>query len=212
MPRYGRYRKYSKRRGKLSTTRIFANRSAKSQAYQIAKLNKRISAVARANRPEVLTKFINFEHTFTNATLADNYSYISIHPWSGTYTGDDEADATGDITGNYNRCKNITARFIAEYSDDYNATNPDVSHQRTAGYRMLIIQRRIATPATQTGQNPTINDLFNITSSQTSSDTNLTIPLVAGIAKTWKILYSKTFTISEKRPINKHKVMISQNN
>lgn len=205
MARYGRYKKYSRRNKRLSSTNIFANRSAKSQAYQIAKLNKRVSTISRINRPEILTKFNNFGNVFTNSALSSNFFYTTLSPWTGSYTGDDEADDNGDITGNFNRCKNITARMVFEYSDDYNATNPDVTHQRTAGYRILVVQRKTPRYINDT-YNIQLADVFNATSSQSSADTNLTIPLVAGIKSQFKILYSKSFTISDKHPIRYHKL------
>ena len=71
-----RRRRYSRRNRKsgrktLSTKNVFLNKSARSQAYQIAALKKRCNTIWRAVKPEWIPYtndyFINARHTTANA-------------------------------------------------------------------------------------------------------------------------------------------------
>ena len=59
---FRRYRRYYRRNRKLTKASILTNRGAKAQSKQIAALNRKVNYLAKANRPEVLIKFINGSH------------------------------------------------------------------------------------------------------------------------------------------------------
>lgn len=203
-----RYRRRSFKRGrKLTTARIVANRSARAQSFQIAKLNKRISAVAKATRPEVLVKYVNKEMEFTNSAFSTNFNQIDFDPYYTSYAGDDDADADINLQGNFNRCKGISLKLVTQYSDNWRDTIADEAHDASAGYRVVILQVKRAIPigATPSGS---IGSIFNSTSNLSSADTNLTMPLVSGIGATYKVLYSKTFTINRYHPTRIHNIYI----
>ena len=205
---YGK-RRYSRARRarKLTTARIYANRSARSQSRQIARINRRLNYVAKITRPEVRIMWINWGHTFTNSTLAANYSGDWMSPWRSSYTGDDEV-TTVVPAGNFCRCKGVSLKLIAQYSDNWRDDIADAAHDTSAGYRVVIIQEKVATALGQQQYVPVVTDVFNVANSISSNDENLTAPLVQGITGTYKILYSKVFTISRYHPTRQHNIRI----
>ena len=205
------FRKYARRnykRSKLTKSNIYLNRGAKAQSKQIAALNRKINYLAKTNRPEVLTKFVNYELTFTNGTFNENYHMFGFNPYYTSYSGDDEADADTDLQGNFNRCKGITLNLIAQYSDNWRDTIADTAHDPSAGYRVVILQYRRSAPVGGGADSITSASIFQSTSTLSSSDTNLTMPLVPGINQTFKVLYSKTFTINRYHPTRQHHIYI----
>lgn len=206
MPRYRK--RYSKSRRVLSKVNIAANRSARAQSKQIATLSRKLNYIAKQNRPEIRIKFANFSETLMNSALAQNFRTLNtLSPWSNTYTGDDAATSQNELEGNFNRCKGITLNMITEYTNDYTGDESDL--QLAASYRILIVQEKIPKLPTESGV-PTYNvsDIFDIANSQTSSDANITMPLVSGITARFKILFSKCYTIHKFRPTRLHKISI----
>lgn len=206
------FRKYSRRnykRSKLSKVNIYTNRGAKAQSKQIAALSRKVNILAKANRPEIRILYRNWSHTFSNGSLAANYDVSALGPWSTSYTGDDQAAGSVDIQGNYCRCKGISVKMVSQYSDNWRDTIADASHDQNAGYRIVILQRKTATPITDSDSSfPSLGDVFNFTSSLSSDDTNLTLPLVSGITATFKVLYSKIFTLSRYHSTRYHNIYI----
>ena len=84
-------RRYSRKSSKrLSSRNIYMNRSARSQALQIASLRNRINKVYKACRPEVKTIVTNAETIdYTSTSLSSYYRFYPItSPQLGT--GDKE--------------------------------------------------------------------------------------------------------------------------
>ena len=204
-------RKHYRRSRKLTKANIYANRGAKAQSKQIAALNRKVNYLAKVNKPELRIIYRNWSNTFTNSTLSSNFAITQLAPWNATYTGDDQAAGDYALEGNFCRCKGISVKLISQYSDNWRDTIADASHDQNAGYRIVILQRKIATPITDANYNlPNLADVFNTTSTLGSDDTNLTLPLVSGITSTYKVLYSKTFTISRYHSTRQHNIFIPE--
>ena len=197
-----------KRSRVLSKVNIAANRSARAQSRQLMALSRKVNYLAKVNKPEIRVKFTNFNFTLTNSSLATNFYQMStLSPWSQTYTGDDAATTQNELEGNFNRCKGISLKLITEYGNDF--TGDESDNQLSASYRLLIVQERVSKLATEAGvTNYAVADIFDMTSSTTSSDTNITMPLVSGIGSKFKILFSKCYTIHKFHPTHQHNIYI----
>lgn len=192
---FRRYRKTYRRNRKLSKANIYANRSARAQSRQIAKLNSRVNYLAKQNRPEIYTKYWTYTRTFTNASLSSNYEIYTWNPWTGG-SGD-----LGDTTpeGNFARSKGISFKINVEYSDDWADDTASQNHQRTASYRIVVLQNRTSS-LTITAGNALMDQIFNVSSTTTSGDDNTIKPLRTGLVSEYKVLYSRAFTISNQHP------------
>ena len=157
---FRRSRRYSKRKRVLSKVNIAANRSARSQSKQIAALSRKVNYLAKANRPEIRIKFTNFGTSLTNSSLATNFNQLAtLSPWSNTYTGDDAATTQNELEGNFNRCKGISFKMIAEYTNDF--TGDEADNQLAASYRLLIVQEKVSKLATESGVTTyNVNDII----------------------------------------------------
>ena len=206
MVRYGRKR-FHKR--KLTTSKILANKSARAQSFQIARINRRISYLAKANRPEVRCIAREFENTFSNDTFSSNFMTTTMSPWIGSYIIDDQASGSMNFEGNFMRTKGYYLRLISQYTDNWRDTIADVKHDASAGYRIVILQQRQASPITESQtQYIQAQDIFNVSTSLTSGDGNIIRPLNSGVNAQFKILYSKEFTINRYHPTRLHRIYI----
>ena len=203
MVSFRRSRKGYRRGRKLTKASIYANRSARAQSRQIARLNSKVNYLTKQNRPEILTKYWTYTRTFTNASLASNYEIYTYNPWNG---------GSGDIgsaapEGNFVRCKGISVKLNVEYSDSWSGNvSQSESHQRTASYRIVLLQQKNSL-VTDTG-NALFDDIFNVSSTLTSGDDNTIKPLRSGLTSEFKVLYSRAYTISNQRPARIHNINI----
>lgn len=202
-----RRRKYTKRSRRLSKSYILTNRSAKAQSRQIASLNRKVNILTKQNRPEIMTRWVALTRTFTNSSLASNYDIYYWNPWSTLYTG------TGDfatIDGNFARNKGISVKFNIEYSDSWSGNvASSENHQRTASYRVLIAQVRDSNIGAL-NTTDLFNRIFNVSSTLSSADANIIQPLKSGVSSYLKILYSKSFGISNQHPIRIHNINLKR--
>lgn len=210
MPYFRRSRRTYRRRRRLTKAGILANRSARSQSRQIARLNSKVNHISRTLRPDTRTMFKNFSFNFTNGSLNENWAYEYLMPWGTSYTGDDQASGSLSIEGNFVRCKGISIKMIAQYADNWRDTIADEAHDPSAGYRVVIAQRKDSVMPNASSPAIQVSDIFNVTSSLNSDDTNLTTPLVAGIGSFWKVLYARVFTISREHPTRSHNIYIPE--
>lgn len=201
-----RRRKYIKHSRRLTKSNILANRSAKAQSKQIAALSRKVNILTKANRPEVLTRYVNYERTFTNASLASNYEVYWWNPW---YVGASGNKDYGDaLQGQFCKSKGLNVRFNIEYSDSWSGNiSQSENHQRTASYRIVILQNRTAGSLPQSASD-IFSSVFNASSTLSSSDINTIIPLKSGITSKYKVLYSKAYGISNQHPIRLHNINI----
>lgn len=196
-------RRYNGKR-KLTTSKILANKGARAQSYQIAKLNRRINYLTNQNRPEILTHWRVFDRTFTNSALASNYSVgWYVHPW-GASSGKSYAES---LNGDFCRAMGFNFKAIVEYSDNWSGNRSESeNHQRSASYRIVILQHR-NNELSLTDSN-VFDRVFNVSSTTTSDDVNTTQPLKSGIKSVFKVLFSKTYTISNQHPSRQHNISI----
>lgn len=196
-----RYRKRNyKRKRNLTKASILANRSARSQSKQIAKLNSKVNYLTRQNKPEILTRFVSLARSFTNSALASNYEVYFWNPWTTIYAG--SKDYSDSLNGDFCRCKSINVRFNVEYSDSWSGNvSQSENHQRTASYRIVIAQLRKTLPSAISSSD-VFDQLFHTTSSISSGDENTILPLKSGVSSIYNILYAKSYGISNQHPIH----------
>ncbi|UPW41441.1 capsid protein [Dipodfec virus UA23Rod_5718] len=211
---YGR-RKYTKRagrRGRLTTARIYGNRSARAQSYQIAKINRTLHTYMKRNRPEIRVMFRTVDKTFTNNMFSNNFDYFTLQPWQGSYNGGNDDVAGDELQGNYCRCKGLTFKGVFEYGDNSESESVSASHyhDKSAGFRVVLAQRRDTSPIVGTDPAVSVQDVFQVSTSVTSSDTNLVVPLASGITAEYKILTSRTYTVSKYHPIKQVRIKIPE--
>ena len=182
--KYRYKRRYNRKRSVLSTRNIYANRSAKTQAYQIAALKRRINYVSRQCKPEVkvLTSDVIvdlFENTLTYGR------YTIIPPIQGT--GDDQR------IGNSVNVKNCSFRVLLKSGTGFS-------------YRVIIVQS--VAPIASTAEAPSISDLLSVTTDGSINnriDTNncLVSPFKDGITAKYRILRDvKGSTASDQKLLN----------
>lgn len=77
-------RYYRRRGGSTSAVSLYKHSSAKQQAYQIYRLNRRLSALRRLTRPEYSVRYYYIENAFTlGATRTSNYgTFDTTFAWS----------------------------------------------------------------------------------------------------------------------------------
>lgn len=191
MPRRYYRRKYFRRRT-LSTRNIYNKRSSKSQANQIYVLNKKVNAIAKANRPDthILTNG-PISHQFTNETLASVHKSYS----SGL-----------SPNGNYARLLDFTIAGTFEYGDNKEAF-PGIEVPR-AGTIRLVIWQSLSSKASSSVQS--MDSLIDISSSGAGYELNTMRPFKNGVTAYVKILYDKTYTVSSEYPVRPFKVSIKK--
>ena len=206
MPYFRRNRNRTNRRYKrLTKASILSNRSARSQSRQIARLNSKVNYIRKSLRPETLVGYNMYDHTFTNSSMSLNWDFSSIQPWGGFTHTDNAASSGHTIQGNHCTAKGLSIRMVVQYSDNWKDTLADSEHDQSAGYRVLILQRKAPLAPTGDSQSLTINNFIqSIPNSTSSSDDNLVAPLTYGITQYWKVLLAKTYTISRQNPTRFH--------
>ncbi|QIR82206.1 capsid protein [Chicken virus mg6_2056] len=191
--RYTKRRSYRRRRGHLSNRYIYGKKSASSQAKQIAALRNKVSALARANRPETRIQYAEFSKDFNNSALSNN-------SW-GTfaYVPKDKID------GNFIRYKTIKLSGILEYSDTF-ATNVSIDHQRTCSVRIVVYQMKQSSSNTT----PLLENLIDVGSSGVSYELNSIKPFKTGTGQIVKILSNRVITLSNIQNIKRFNITINK--
>lgn len=189
--RYGKKRYYRRRRV-LSKANVKSNTSAKSQANQIIALNKRISAVEKRDRPEIQLFTKQEGHTFTNSTFADTWT-----KWKCSL-------ASNQITGQWVNLRSFNIRGILEYSDNYEK-DVAIDHQRTCSFRLVIWQKLVSD-----GHDMTLTDLIALSSSGVGYELNAIRPFIKGTSAQAKILYDKTYAMSNQSPIRRFNISLKR--
>lgn len=185
-----RNRKYNRR---FRYSRLIRNRSSISQAGQIASLNKRINGVYRKLKPDTTIWYTDsFTKVFDNSVSANTYfsSDLTADRFKNLLGGSFEYTA-GDTRKLYN------ARFFGnfEYMDNY-VVQPQVDHQRTCMARIIIAQR-----IQGSANKAVITDIAKIESSGAGYELNCLKPLKDNVTDYVRILYDRSYTFSDQRPI-----------
>lgn len=184
-------RKYYKRRT-LSTRNIYSKRNAKSQANQIYSLNKKVNAIARANRPDThLLMSDPVTQEFTNSSLATVHKSYS----SGLTP-----------TGTYARLLDFKISGTFEYGDNKESF-PGIEVPR-AGTIRLVIWQSLASKASGTVQS--IENLIDVSNTGAGYELNTMRPFREGVTAYVKILYDKVYTVSSEYPVRPFKVHLNK--
>lgn len=177
-------RRYNRKRSVLSTRNIYANRSARNQAYQIAALKRRINYVSKQCKPEVkVLSSAVITDSFENAT---SYGKIKVNP-PAQGTGDDQR------VGNAWNVKNGSFKILI---------NKDIVSETTQdnglSYRVIIAQT--ISPTNSTNNVPDASDLLLNT---TNLSQCLVSPFKDGITAKYRILRDiKSSTVSNEKLLN----------
>lgn len=187
--RYYRGKKYYRRRT-LSTRNIYNKRSAKSQANQIYALNKKVNAIAKANRPDT--------HILTSNPITQEFTNSSMATVHKSY-------ASGLIpNGNYCRLLDFSITGTFEYGDNKEAF-PGIEAPR-AGTIRLIIWQSLSSKASSTVQS--VDNLIDISNTGAGYELNTMRPFKDGVTSYVKILYDRTYTVSDQYPVRPFKAYI----
>lgn len=193
MPRYFRRRGGYRRRYKktLSKRNIFGRTGSKSQASQINALNRRITRISRAIRPElkVYNGSNKWDFDLNNGAAAS--SYFSFSP-SYPSVGSGEGERVGDkIT-----IKTLTVGLQAEY---YNNSTTGYHNGESSGSPMrIIIIKTVGPVAANFSLNP--NDLLEYSAGAGQSYTLRGIsPFKRGVTTQFTIMYDKTCYLTTDR-------------
>lgn len=179
-------RRYARRRSTLSTRNIYSNRSARSQAYQIAALKRRINYVSRQCKPEV--KVLTGDVVTDTLNTALVYGKIKVLP-PAQGTGDNER------VGNAFNVKNGSFKILFNKNI---AISSQTVQDNSLSYRVIIVQT--VSPTNSENSVPDISDLLVATSDNTQC---LVSPFKDGITAKYRILRDvKGSSISSEKLLN----------
>lgn len=193
MARYGtrKFKRYSRRSARnLRTSRIFSRTSAKSQAYQINALKRRINRVYNRCKPEI--------KSYTSAPQTVNYtssslsSYYKVYPLVSPPLGNNN---DGRI-GNFIKVLNSKLYLSCEYFNN-SSTGYHDSESSGCQVRVLIGQFKDTHTALYI---PTIDELFEYVGGSGATYTQMgVVPLKTGITAKHRILADYKFTLTSAR-------------
>nr|WGN90622.1 capsid protein [Banfec virus 1] len=188
--RYNR-RRYRRNR-KLTKANIYLNKSARSQAKQINALNRKISYIAKRDRPETKVLYKPpVGSVFSNSTLADTYAaFVQPIPTVGL--------TDNGMIGNIIKMKVLKVFVNLSY---YNTSQTGYHDTSPAGaiIRFFALQ---AKDSTQKDTAPSIDTLLQFsgnTGSQYPTNLQSVCPFKTGISKTYRVLMDRRFTVTTDR-------------
>lgn len=191
------YRRRFRYRSKLSTRNIFANRSARSQASQIAALRNRVNKVYRACKPEKKVAISNPASFEMNSGIAGdtNFSMSAIDIHLGTL----DQCRIGNLI-----YRKDTYYLTFEY---YNSSTTGYHTSESSGTSIRILCGQWKDQHGQTAV-PLIGDLI---SNYSTSGTNMTVstiaPLATGTSEYFRI--AKDFNFNLTASNNQHQLKVS---
>ena len=188
--RYRKYRKY--RRGKtLRKTNILTNRSAKSQAYQISALSRKVNRLYYKSKPEYKVLGDDGHHQF-DLSSADTGNTVNIMYFDGPTQGTGDSNRIGD------KINSISYSWYG-YFEYYNNSTTGYHNSESSGapMRLIVLQRKIQTTP---GQNINIADILAISGTSGSSySCQVMAPLKKGVTETYHILADRKFVLTTER-------------
>lgn len=187
-----RRRRTNRTRRALSKRNVFMNRSARSQAMQIAALNRRITTLSRATRPEIKISQVSDnlgDFNLSSEALTSSYYYKVIAlPSQGT----------GDAyrIGNKIFVKDLYIKIAAEY---YNNSTTGYHDTESSGTPVRVVLMETKGPVA--GTFTWTPDQLLEWSAASGADYSLRAvsPFRQGITTQFKILYDKVRTVSTDR-------------
>lgn len=174
--------------------KVYSHTSAKSQAKQIAYLNKKVYRLTKANRPEI-KQWAPAQETFSfsNSSLGPSSSPFAAVYLRGPYKGTADTDRVGNVI----RPLNVGAHFYFEYFNN-SQTGYHTSESSGCAIRILAIQRKECDTLYSSSITPGMF-ISNYSSTGTGYTAACTAPLVPNVTTDYRILYDKTRTITNAR-------------
>lgn len=196
----GRFRKSfgRSRRSVLSNRRVFGNRSARSQAVQIAALRNRMTKISKACTPErkVATDNTVGQYVMDSSIAGDNDVVLTALQIN---VGDTKGKRVGDKI-----YRKDTYYITFEY---HNTSDTGYHSGESAGTTLRLICGQYKTTAGATDA-PVVSDLISAYSTSGAPMTISAIaPLVTGVTKNVKIIKDFKFNITTNA--NQHTVKVS---
>lgn len=183
------YKKSSKKSAQLSTRRIFSNRSSRSQALQIYRLNRKLNYYAKRNRPEIRVKQAQpFDKTFSSQSISNVWtSWVPPYPTQGV--GDDSR------SGDYVKPISLTSYHSIEY---YNTSTTGYHNSESAGCTVRFILYQFKNQLdTANAAISNLNELFPYASYSGSGYTMLAnCPFINGISERIQILADRRVVLT----------------
>lgn len=174
------YKRRNYRRKTLSTSRIYSKTSAKNQAKQIMALRNKMNSLSRLTRKEIHNSQQTYNKTFTNSALSSVFDNFYL---------------TADfMAGQWTKLRGLSINGILEYGDNRQAY-PGVDFTRSGSIRIIIYQN-IQSRNIPVG----IQAIANISNTGTDYELNTTRPLNDGVSSFVKILYDRTYNLSDQQP------------
>lgn len=190
---YGKFQRrrryYKYRNSALSTRRIFSKTNSKNQAVQIYKLNRKVNAINRANKPETrVVVSTPFSNTYSSSALSSIY-----YTWIPAYPGHGVSE--GDFAGSFVRSKSLTCYYNLEY---YNSSTTGYHNSESAGCTVRLVVFQLKSQTTTTNQsNISITDLFRDASNTGAGYTNLAnCPFRTGVTDRLYILSDRKVVLT----------------
>lgn len=184
-------RRYRRRyRRALSNRTIFSKTRAKSQAKQIATLRNRVGRLSKLTRKEIKNFQETFNKEYTNSSLATVHS---------TWTLSDNF-----MQGQWTKLRGLSINGILEYGDNKEGY-PGISMTRSGSVRIIIYQSLQSRNA-----DTAITSILNISHTGTDYELNTTRPLKDGVTSFVKILYDRTYTLSDQMPQRRVRIYLKK--
>lgn len=174
----GRYRRNYRRRT-LSSYSIATRTGARSQAKQIYALNRRITAIQRMTKPEIMT--YNQSFSGTNSSATDGvYAYVA-------------RQIPSNIDGDFARLLSTTWYITA----NYNTMSEDV---QPVTFRVVLLQLR-STRGTDVDRSDIFNSNVNVSSlTQAQAKSDVFGPLATGLSGICRVIADRKIYLSYQRP------------
>lgn len=185
MPRRFR-RSYRRRSNPLK--RVYSRTSAKSQARQIGYLNKKVNALARANRPEIKQIISSYQtQQYTSSALSSTFKTYY-------FKGPDQGTGDNQRIGDKIKVKNVNMNMYFEY---YNNAATGYHNTESSGgcIRVIALQRK----NTERYFDTTVDAnsiIYNYSGTGAGYTLGATAPLWPNITSMYHVLYDKTRTIT----------------
>lgn len=180
----------------LSRKNIYTKTSAKSQSNQIVALTKRVSALSKRNRLELLRYPVGV--STTNQTF--DSSALSAIQFTQL------VNMNAFCKGSWTHLRKFAMHGILSYADNDSTATPRPSGISQAATARLIIWQNLRSNST----GMTLDDILSIGSVGADYQMNTVRPLRDGVTSVAKILYHRVFNISHQRPQVPFKVNISK--
>lgn len=193
MPSFRRTRRFNRKRSyarrKLSKTNIYLNRGARSQATQIAALNRKINAISRRDRPE--TQIINgspvtiqFPDT---GNVPNYYSFVMASP---EHNSSDLGTVNSDCFKLYDTSLRIYMKLASTPASNIGGS-----------IRIFALQV-ISTSDISNGLPvpPGLNDVIFGASTNFTDDDYLK-PFTNNITNQYRVLFNRVYSVSQDKPV-----------